>query len=53
MSFFCILFIKMFDSIFLKTNLDELIQKTIRSEFSDCTILTVAHRLNTILDSSR
>jgi hypothetical protein len=30
---------------------DELIQATIRREFSGCTILTVAHRLGTVIDS--
>ncbi|KAH9380368.1 hypothetical protein HPB48_014535 [Haemaphysalis longicornis] len=32
---------------------DELVQATIRREFSDCTIITIAHRLNTILDYDR
>ena len=32
---------------------DELIQKIIRTEFKSSTTLTIAHRINTILDSDR
>lgn len=32
---------------------DELIQKTIQKEFADCTTITIAHRLNTIMDADR
>lgn len=32
---------------------DQIVQQKIREKFVDCTVLTIAHRLNTIIDSDR
>ncbi|KAJ2887164.1 ABC transporter C member 13 [Coemansia aciculifera] len=33
--------------------IDKSVQELIRKEFSDCTVLTIAHRLETIMNSDR
>ena len=32
---------------------DGIIQQAIREKFRNCTVITIAHRLNTIMDSDR
>ena len=32
---------------------DAIVQQMIRQQFADCPVLTIAHRLNTVIDSDR
>lgn len=48
----CFNFLMKFYFIWIHST-DELIQHTIRKKFAECTVLTVAHRLHTIIDSDR
>ena len=50
---FHILFQQISINIHMNSRTDDLIQSTIRNQFADSTVLTVAHRLNTIMDSDR
>jgi len=35
------------------TATDNAIQQTLRAEFSNCTVVTIAHRIPTVIDSDR
>ena len=36
---------------FVDTATDNLIQRTLRQHFSNCTVITIAHRITSVLDS--
>ncbi len=39
--------------MFCSSRTDEIIQDTLRSNFAECTVITIAHRINTVIDSDK
>ncbi len=39
--------------VFVYSRTDEIIQDTLHSNFAECTVITIAHRINTVIDSDK
>ena len=53
MSLFLYISSTLYLTFLFSSPLDDIIQKTIRREFDSRTVITIAHRINTIMDSTR
>jgi len=50
LSFKCFMALKLF---LTRNRTDQIIQEVIRKRCKECTVVTIAHRLNTVMDSDR
>eukprot|EP00501_MAST-03F_sp_TOSAG23-6_P001439 GSMAST32.ASY1.ANO1.1496.1 assembled CDS len=46
-------FIMIFFCLYVDFQTDSIIQKTLKEAFGECTVITIAHRVNTIMDSDK